>query len=56
MEYTITMADVCELAHELLVREAKQKGFEVSDEETYTPKEQDIFDKYYDIITNILKI
>jgi len=54
--YLISIDEVCDLSHALLVREAKQKGFEVSEDKYYNAKEQDIFDSYYDLVTDILSI
>ena len=50
------MADVCEEAHELTVKECKRKNITVdtylrsNDEVTYTPKAQLIFDKHYEYL------
>lgn len=55
-EYIIDLSDVCELAHLLLVKELATKGKECSDTENYTDYEQQIFDQYYDLITNTLSI
>lgn len=61
MEYKITMAEVCELAHELTVEKCREKKITVDKqynkhETGYTAKAQRIFDRYYDLITNTLKI
>ena len=55
----VDMADVCELAHELTVKECREKKITVdaplSKRETgYTAKAQKVFDYYYDLITNTL--
>ena len=54
--YMIDMSEVCELAHELLLKELKTKGKVCSNEEDYTDYEQDIFDQYQDLITNTFSI
>lgn len=53
------MADVCELAHELTVRECTQKGITVDAEKEnevteYTEEAQKVFDEIYDIISEVL--
>jgi len=60
MEYTITTADICELAHKLTVLKCQEKGYAVEikqDEETvYTEKAQEIYNNYYEIVTSTLKL
>lgn len=60
MEYKITMADVCELAHTLTIRELGEKAETLKRgkvvEVRYTKRGQQVFDDYYDLITNTLKI
>lgn len=64
MENKVDMADVCELAHLLTVRECKKRHIRVDkshrifkDEELhYTAEAQRIFDEIYDIITNTLNV
>lgn len=60
MEYTITMAEVCELAHKLTVLKCQDKNIEVEvqhDEDTvYTEKAKEIYNNYYEIVTNTLGI
>lgn len=55
----VDMADICELAHKLTVRECKEKGINVDSRTTetgYTRKAQKIYDCYYDTITNTLNV
>lgn len=61
MEYTITMADICELAHELTCRDWEIYDYDEPmytdfTNETYSARGQEVFDQYYKIITNTLKI
>jgi hypothetical protein len=64
MEYKITMADICELAHEYTVKECAEKGitldkgvFEDGEEdEEYTDEAQAIYDRHYLLITNTLGV
>lgn len=56
MTKTFTTADVCDLAHELTVRECDRKGIEVDyngDEEVYSDEAQVIFDTFFDDIEDI---
>lgn len=51
------MADICEMAHKITVKECKKKGITVDkqvtrDETCYTAKAQVIFDRYYDILAD----
>lgn len=60
-EYTVTMADVCELAHELTVTECERLKIEVDAEQEngdirYTEEAQDVFNKYCDLVTNSLGV
>lgn len=57
----ITMADICELAHELTVRECNIKEitydkYDRRGDMSYTAKAQKIFDYYYDLITRTLNL
>lgn len=56
----VNMADVCELAHELTIMELGDKGEKIIKGTRgvlmYTKKGQEVFDAYYDLITNILKV
>jgi len=54
--YMIYMNEVCELAHKLMLKELATKGKVFSDEENYTIYERDIFDQYYDLITDTFSI
>ncbi len=61
MEYTITRADICELAHEYAVLECREKSIEVDNtrpsddvDVEYTEKAQDIFNRHLDFIENHL--
>ncbi len=60
MQYTITMAEVCELAHHYTCLECLQRDIEVDlvfDNETkYTEEAQEVFDRHYQIITKILGV
>jgi len=60
MEYTITMAEVCELAHQYTIDECRAKKIvidSVKDDNTvYTDEAQAIFDRHYDLITNTLNL
>lgn len=60
MTYKITMADICELAHELTIRQIGEKAEKITRGQnvtvTYTKTGQQVFDDYYDLITNTLKI
>jgi hypothetical protein len=62
MKKTITMADVCELAHEYTVQECLEKDIQINrdylqgEDETYTSEAQDVFNRHYDLITNTLKL
>jgi len=50
-----TNADVCELAHTLTVRECRLRNIQLSKyEDDYTLESKEIFDYYYETITNIL--
>lgn len=60
-ETTINMSYACELAHELTRLEADRLGITDIDfvdigngEMSYTNEAQPVFDKYYDLITNVL--
>lgn len=55
------MADACELAHKLTVRECFHRGIDVDQyadngDINYTDKAQDIFNDYYDIVTTELSV
>lgn len=57
----IGMDNVCELAHKLTEKQCRLLNIEMDEsindkEVVYTDKAQDIFDEYYDIITNTLNI
>lgn len=60
--YHINHAKTCELAHELTLKELTEKGkaheidIQPSEEEggSYTPYVQDIFDRYVNMIENIM--
>lgn len=57
----VDMADICELASILTIRECKLKKIQVDkqynrEETGYTAKAQKIFDYYYNTITNTLKV
>lgn len=63
MKNKVDMADVCELAHTLTILECEWKHIvcDLPDEDengdsVYTDQAQVIFDKYYDLITNTLKV
>lgn len=76
MEYKIDNADICELTHNLTVRDCEARSIEwnilVSDcaelgsekndnrlfsvTEIYTPEAQELFNEYYDIITESLGV
>lgn len=54
-EYSITTADICELAHELTVEQCQKQGITVdifTDEqgESYTAEAQEVFNHYYEMI------
>lgn len=56
-----TMAEVCELAHLLTIAECKRRKIKVEkqvtkDETCYTAKGQIVFDNYYNLITETLKV
>lgn len=56
MEITINMSNVCELAHELTIKELGDKAerfirTNAGTEVRYTKKGQEAFDKYHNIIT-----
>jgi len=55
------MADICELAHEFTVRECEANSYPYEEEAPngdirYPEKAQEVFDYYYDQITNILNV
>ena len=55
MEYTITMADLCELAHAYTVKNCEAKGIkweriDENEDEGYTDEAQDIFNGHLDFI------
>lgn len=62
----VDQADVCELAHELTRRECARRKIKMDrytakqvkehGEQKYTGYAQNIFDKYYDLITNTLNV
>lgn len=55
----VDMADVCELAHKLTVRECEEKSITVDSktaETGYTRKAQMIYDYYYATITSTLNV
>jgi hypothetical protein len=56
----VDMADICELAHTLTVKECLRLGYHIdtmkNGESAYTSKSQPIFDGYYDLITNTLNV
>ena len=57
----VDMADVCELAHKLTERECDRRKIELeyqskTGDVQYTEISQAIFDSYYDLITNTLKV
>ena len=62
MEYKITMAEVCELAHKYTEEECIQKDIQINrdylegEDETYTQEAQRIFDKHYKLITETLGV
>jgi hypothetical protein len=60
MKNHINMADICELAHELTIRELGDRSETVSRGKVvtvkYTKVGQKVFDSYYDLITNTLKV
>ena len=54
MSKTFQTADVCELAHELTVRECARLNIKVDeDEETYTNEAQDIFNRFSEWVEHI---
>ncbi len=62
MEYKITMADVCELAHQYTKLELENLGITEIDviddngDTQYTDEAQKVFDRHYDLITNTLGV
>lgn len=58
----VDMADICELAHHLTLREYKKRHLrienirKVNGEITYTGHAQKTFDEIFTIITNILNV
>jgi biotin carboxylase len=58
MEYKITNADICELAHQYTEQECIDKEIIIERylEDTYTPEAQEIFDKHYKLITETLGV
>jgi len=61
MKNKVDMADICELAHELTVRDCQRLKIRLeyiakNKDVRYTEKAQDIFNNYYDLITNTLKV
>jgi len=61
MEYKITMAEVCELAHKYTEQECKKNNIQLEvifgeGEIDYTKEAQAIFDKHYKLITETLGV
>ena len=62
MEYIITMAEVCELAHQYTKLECEKLGIteldqiDDSGDTQYTDEVQPIFDRHYELITNTLGV
>ena len=61
MEYTITMAEVCELAHTLTLQKLGGKAEKIikkgnNVEVHYSKAGQELFNYYYDLTTNTLGI
>jgi len=56
MQYAINMSQVCELAHELTKIELGSNASKNIDNREYTKYEQDIFDKYYNLIINVFSL
>ena len=58
----IDQAYVCELAHNYTVEECNRKDIQINrdylrgEDETYTTEAQDIFNKHYKLITEILGV
>lgn len=54
---TIDMADVCELAHKLTSEECDRLGIQLRDDvEEYTERVQEIYDRFYELITETLGV
>ncbi len=63
MEYKITMAEICDLAHQFTLNECNEKGivvdgvsYQCNDVMSYSSDAQTIFDKYYNLITETLGV
>lgn len=60
MEYKITMAEICELAHAYTEQECIDKEIEINrdylegEDATYSTEAQVIFDNHYKLITETL--
>lgn len=53
----VDMADVCVLAHTLTIKDMGEKAEKVRNGTvSYTKRGQEVFDTYYDIITNTLHV